>query len=158
MAVRGRKPKPAARKKLEGNPGRRKAKIAEPKFDGKSLRCPSFLPAEAKKEWRRLAPLLAKKGLLTEADRATFAAYCVHWSLFVDAVKGVEKFAAIALGAKGTHYLSAEHNLLSAESKKVLAFAAEFGLTPVARTRVNSPEEAKGDLLSKLIASRYGQN
>ena len=55
MATRGRKPKPTAIKRLEGNPGKRPLNIYEPKPLKKAPTCPDWLDEEAKREWRRLA-------------------------------------------------------------------------------------------------------
>ena len=54
MATRGRKPKPTALKALEGNPGKRPLNEHEPVPPKATLRCPAWLEAEAKKEWKRL--------------------------------------------------------------------------------------------------------
>lgn len=58
MAQRGRKPKPTALKVLEGNPGKRQLNVVEPKPRNKAPKCPAWLDAEAKKEWRRLANVI----------------------------------------------------------------------------------------------------
>ena len=72
----GRKPKPTALKKLEGNPGKRKLNTKEP-MPGKGMPdCPKWLLPEAKKEWERLCVKLSEIGVLTEIDMAAFAAYC----------------------------------------------------------------------------------
>ena len=64
----GRKPKPTAIKKLEGNPGKRKLNTKEP-IPAKGMpECPQWLLAEAKKEWERLADLMNQMGVLTEVD------------------------------------------------------------------------------------------
>ena len=66
----GRKPKPTAIKKLEGNPGKRKLNTKEP-IPAKAMpECPQWLLAEAKKEWERLADLMNQMGVLTEVDMA----------------------------------------------------------------------------------------
>lgn len=72
----GRKPKPTALKKLEGNPGKRKLNTKEPIPAKGMLNCPEWLLPEAKKEWERLADLMNQMGVLTEVDMAAFAAYC----------------------------------------------------------------------------------
>ena len=74
--ARGRRPKPTALKKLEGNPGKRPLNELEPVPPVASLRCPNYLLPEARKEWRRLAPILMNLGLLTAADAVPFAGYC----------------------------------------------------------------------------------
>lgn len=72
MGTRGRKPKPTAIKVLEGNPGKRPLNANEPKPEKKSPKCPSWLEPEAKKEWRRMAKVLERLGVLTEIDAAAF--------------------------------------------------------------------------------------
>ena len=73
-AQRGRKPKPTAVKELEGNPGKRPLNELEPKPKKKAPKCPGWLDAEAKTEWRRVAKQLEELGVLTEVDMAAFAA------------------------------------------------------------------------------------
>ena len=73
----GRKPKPTAVKKLEGNPGKRKLNTKEPN-PGKGMPdCPAWLLPEAKTEWIRLSEKLNQMGVLTEIDRSVFAAYII---------------------------------------------------------------------------------
>ena len=73
IPVAGRKPKPTALKKLEGNPGKRKLNTKEP-IPAKGMpNCPEWLLPEAKKEWERLADLMNQIGVLTEVDMAAFA-------------------------------------------------------------------------------------
>ena len=50
----GRKPKPTALKKLEGNPGKRKLNTKEPVPVKGMTDCPKWLLPEAKEEWNRL--------------------------------------------------------------------------------------------------------
>ena len=59
----GRKPKPTAIKKLEGNPGKRKLNTKEP-IPAKGMpNCPEWLMPEAKKEWERRADLMNQRGV-----------------------------------------------------------------------------------------------
>ena len=76
----GRKPKPTAVKKLEGNPGKRKLNTKEPVPAKGMPDCPEWLLPEAKKEWERLADLMNQMGVLTEVDMAAFAAYCQSYA------------------------------------------------------------------------------
>ena len=50
----GRKPKPTALKKLEGNPGKRKLNTKEPVPAKGMPEGPKWLLPEAKEEWKRL--------------------------------------------------------------------------------------------------------
>ena len=81
----GRKPKPTAIKKLEGNPGKRKLNTKEP-IPAKGMpECPEWLLPEAKREWERLADLMNQMGVLTEVDMAAFAAYCQSYARWKEA-------------------------------------------------------------------------
>lgn len=76
----GRKSKPTAVKKLEGNLGKRKLNTKEP-MPGKGMPdCPKWLLPEAKEEWKRLCDKLNQMGVLTEIDRAAFASYCQSYA------------------------------------------------------------------------------
>ena len=95
MATRGRKPKPTAIKRLEGNPGKRPLNIYEPKPLKKAPTCPDWLDEEAKREWRRLAKTMEAMGVLTEADRAAFATYCDAYSKWKTATVFIDQHGMI---------------------------------------------------------------
>ena len=95
MATRGRKPKPTAIKRLEGNPGKRPLNIYEPKPLKKAPTCPDWLDEEAKREWRRLAKTMEAMGVLTEADRAAFATYCDAYSKWKTATEFIDQHGLI---------------------------------------------------------------
>lgn len=87
MAMAGRKPKPTALKKLEGDrgKGRRPLNEREPIPPKGGVKCPAWLLPEAKKEWKRLAPALEAMGVLTMADTAAFASYCQAYARWREA-------------------------------------------------------------------------
>ena len=87
----GRKPKPTALKKLEGNPGKRKMNTKEP-VPGKGMPdCPKWLLPEAKEEWKRLCQKLSEMGVLTEIDMAAFAAYCQSYARWKEAQQHIDE-------------------------------------------------------------------
>lgn len=66
-------------------------------------RCPDHLNDVARKEWRRLATPLFDAGILTLADRAALAAYCVAYArgwLRVAALSNTLVHGAAALRAE----------------------------------------------------------
>src|SRR5580704_2760820 len=73
MGYRGPIPKPSAIARAEGNPGKRRLNDCEPQPRATTPRCPDHLDAEAKKEWKRLVPVLRRMRVLTEADWMTLA-------------------------------------------------------------------------------------
>ena len=136
----GRKPKPTAVKKRQGNPGHRKLNENEPAFTGTTT-APNHLDLVAKTEWRRLAPRLTVHFMLTPADRAAFAAYCSAYSRYVQA----ERFLA-SPKAGGSLVFKTDGGALKpwpqvgiAEraAQQMHRFLTEFGLTPSSRSRLN---------------------
>ena len=108
---------------------------------------PSWLDAEAKAEWKRLAPELEKLGLLTVLDRAAFAVYCCIWSDFKMLSEIIEREGAVIEGHRG---VPRKHPLLPALHQAmdgVRVWAQEFGMTPLSRTRlqVTVPPEEESD-------------
>ena len=93
IPMAGRKPKPTALKKLEGNPGKRKMNTKEPVPDKGMPDCPKWLLPEAKEEWKRLCQKLSEMGVLTEIDMAAFAAYCQSYARWASDIIGTNRAA-----------------------------------------------------------------
>lgn len=117
----GPAPMPAPLKLLAGNPGHRPIP-AEVKPKAGLPSCPVFLLPEARREWRRLGPELDRLGLMTMADRSSFAAYCQAWARWVEAEKGDSG--------------SAQERTL----RLLLTTIQRFGLSPADRTKLASNE------------------
>ena len=135
MAKRGRKPKPTALKKLEGNPGKRPLNELEPMPQVSMLRCPNWLEPEAKKEWRRLAPVLIDAGILTSADAVPFAGYCQAYARWKEAEQEVSKLGMVYRDGdriRPNPYIA----ISRAAFAEVKSLAAEFGLPPANRTAI----------------------
>jgi P27 family predicted phage terminase small subunit len=157
MGKRGRKPKPTALKKLEGNPGKRQLNEYEPVPPISMLRCPNYLLPEAKKEWRRLAASLIAMGVLTVADAVPFAAYCTAYARWREAEDFITKHGAIYKDPRGfarpnPYVAIAAHHL-----REIKSLAAEFGLTPANRTAIiaNALSIARGvkDPMEMILTS-----
>ena len=83
--TRGRRPKPSAIRRREGNPGKRGYNHAEPVPPDFMPSCPPHLSNVAAEEWERLAGTLHGVGVLTAVDRAALAAYCQAYGRWVEA-------------------------------------------------------------------------
>ncbi len=136
MAQRGRKPKPTAIKVLEGNPGKRPVNSAEPKPISKAPKCPIWLEAEAKKEWRRVAKQLEQLGVLTEVDMAAFAGYCQAYARWKEAEEFISKHGTIVKTPSGYWQQVPQVSISQTYLKIMSKFCEQFGLTPSARTRI----------------------
>ena len=144
--MRGRKPKPTAFKKLSGNPGKRALNKNEPTPAPKIPDCPSHLNKVAEAEWKRVTKELAALNMIGEIDRAALAAYCVAWSVFVEATETLETEGAVSENAQGSPIRNPWALIQKQAMDQVIAFSAQFGMTPSARSRVSvtppvTPEE-----------------
>ena len=68
--------KPTKLKALEGNRGRRPLPENEPEPDNIIPDMPKTIDTDAQKTWKKLAPMLKRIGLVTEADGDMLAALC----------------------------------------------------------------------------------
>jgi P27 family predicted phage terminase small subunit len=142
--MRGRKPKPTARRKFEGNPGKRPFNLQEPQHDVPTEafdRPPAELAAQplAAAEWRRLAPVLRRSRTVTEADRSALLALCLEWARYLEATAQIRK-DGLVIRTKKTRYPMPNPYLPIAT--RALANCSrlwpELGLTPASRTRVHA--------------------
>src|SRR5258708_4854243 len=85
MGYRGPIPKPTAMSRAEGNPGKRALNRNEPQPRANAPRCPEHLDDLARKEWKRLVPILRRMKVLTEADCMALANLCQTWSTLIKA-------------------------------------------------------------------------
>lgn len=134
--MRGRKPKPTAIKLLEGNPGKRAIRGDEPRPPDGLPTCPAHLTPTAKAEWKRLAGNLHAMGVLTQVDRAAMAAYCQAWGRWVEAERKLAETPMLLKTPAGYIQPSPWLAISAKQQELMLKFAAEFGLTPSARCRI----------------------
>ena len=152
----GRKTKPTHLKLVTGNPGKRalKADAIQPPPRKKVLAPPVHLSPEAKAEWKRLAPMLTKIGILSDLDRGAFAAYCQaygRWKLAEDSLDSLRRkdesgFAGMLVTTKaGNTIQNPLVGIANRSMDMMVKYAAEFGFTPSARARVQdtAPQAAK---------------
>ncbi len=138
MTPRGRKPLPTKIKQLRGTFRPDRAKGNEPKVESAIPEPPDWLSADALAEWKRLAPQLAAAGLLTKLDRAALASYCSAWGDLCEANRTLQEFGSTYVTEKGAIVLHPMLKVVERSRQALRAFAAEFGLTPSARTRVDA--------------------
>lgn len=139
----GRKPKPTYLKLLEGNPSHRPLTKNEPKPQPGRPPCPRWLNLEAKREWRRIVPELEALGLLTIVDRAALAGYCQAYARWRQAEEAIEKYGMIGKTESGYVQQLPYVSIAQKSLQLMKNLAAEFGLTPSARSRLSlqKPEE-----------------
>lgn len=152
MGQRGPKPLPGNVHLLRGNP----SKLPLAQLDDGPIRpdvavpkCPEQLSDEAKAEWRRITKHLLKLGLISHIDRAVLAAYCSAWGEFVWAEKHIQSLneqdpsgerGRIWNTPSGYKQMSVALQIKNRAMEQLKQFAAEFGMSPAARSRVTPSE------------------
>ena len=113
--MKGRKPKLTA---IEGGA-----------MTGRCASAPSWLPQHAKSEWKRAAPELHGRNLLTEDVLATLESYCVSVGLIRETEEIMGREGRLIEGPNG----AAPHpafRMQNTAMREARLLAAELGLTP----------------------------
>ena len=143
----GRRPQPTALKVLRGTLRSNRTNTREP-MPAPAPESMDIPPDELKadpvatNEWRRVAPLLRRIGVISEAERSALTALCQQWSRYLDAHQRVRKGGMVIDGDKGpvvSPYLSVADKALD-HCKKLWI---ELGLTPSGRSRISALVETE---------------
>lgn len=111
---------------------------------------PAWLPAEAKAEWKRVGPIIEKRGTLTVADLGSLEIYC----LAVGQVRACQ-----AIIAKEDMFVQSDRSAprphpafrtMHEAMRQARQFAAELGLTPVSRARPALAPQGDDDEFSEM--------
>lgn len=133
--MRGRKPKPTRIKQLAGNPGRRRLNKREPSVRG-IPECPAHLDSLAREEWGRILPILTGMQILGSIDQGALAAYCQAYSTWAQAQRAIAKHGMTSVNAGGAPVPSPFIRISAIAVDQMRKLAAEFGMTPSARSRL----------------------
>ena len=131
------KPKPTNLKILQGNPSGRPLNTREPKPKMGIPTPPDVLSKEALAEWDRLSPYLLRTGLITEADRAAFAAYCQAYGRWIEAERVVATQGECYTSDKGNIVQNPWLWVANRALEQMYKFLGEFGLTPSSRSKLS---------------------
>jgi P27 family predicted phage terminase small subunit len=147
----GRKPKPFNLKLIEGNREKRPIK-KEPKPEAlANLSAPSWLDAFGRQFWKRLAPELARLGLLSVLDRDLLSAAAERWSVYRRAARELK--TSLVQSTKANGRIGKPESAIAKQAlMECRAILAEFGCSPASRTRVGANIPEKVDELKE----KYG--
>ena len=136
MGKRGPAPQPTALKILRGNPGLRKLNEREAQPTKVKPRCPSYLSAEAKREWRRVSKYLYDAGLLSAIDLDALAMYCDTVALWIEATQKRQEKGLVGTTVNGNLIQNPYLSIANRAKRDALRFMHEFGMTPSSRSRI----------------------
>ncbi len=134
---------------LAGNPSKKPTGDLLDEFapDVELAKCPSHLKADARREYLRLGEELERYGLISSIDRDTLAMIATQWARYVWAENKIRELnEQDPKGERGLVDRSPNgykvHSVYLQISNKAIEvytkLAAEFGLTPAARSRVKA--------------------
>ena len=150
--TRGRKPKSAAQKLLDGNPGKRPIRPDLPAPSG-APPMPERLMVDplAVAKWKEFVPLLLDLGTLTQADGEALATLCEVYSAAQACLLELRATGPVMRtdlgGVKPNPAGPLYRGLVSLQA----SLMAEFGLTPTSRTRLGGKEEKPSDEVEEFF-------
>ncbi|WP_324754010.1 phage terminase small subunit P27 family [Roseovarius sp. Pro17] len=158
MAPRGPKTKPTNLKLLTGTARAHRLNPREPQPEVARPDAPEHLTDAARDEWSRVVVELVALGILTHLDRGALAAYCQAYGRWSAAEAALARMAARDAVTDGLMVKTRSGNLIQnplvGAANKAMAdmvrYAAEFGMTPSARTRVVGTSEAGPNPFAQL--------
>jgi P27 family predicted phage terminase small subunit len=134
-----RRPTPTQLKIVKGNPGGRPLNKAEPKPPTGIPPCPEWFAtgSYSRQMWDRVAADLDRMGVLTLVDATALEMLCIAYEEFRDAD---DQVAGEGLTFKRDGFIKKNPavTVRSEAWRKVMNGLIEFGLTPAARTRVQT--------------------
>lgn len=138
----GRKPKPTALKVVTGNPGKRPLNNNEPQIPTFTIpNPPAHLNEIALDEWNNVAPSLFNCGILSVVDRAALGAYCQAYARWAEAEALLAEMKLTVETAAGNHIQNPLVGIANKAAGDMMKYAAEFGMTPSARSRLSLKEK-----------------
>jgi len=136
----------------DGDPGKRGYNRSEAEADAARLRLPRQLWGDkiAMQTWRRLSKILVQRRVLREEDSIQLGAICQAHSIYSEALakynqleKGTRLLAKRGSGGLAVNPLL---QIMYNQIQIIQRLGAEFGLSPVARARLDLDPEAGGSL------------
>lgn len=111
----------------------------------KAPSAPKRLTAQAKAEWKRVLPVLIKRGVVTTGDLAGIESYCaaIGYIHQIDEQMSSSVVPDLKMGGLQIRYIQTARQL-----------AAEYGLMPASRARVGSVATDDDDSDNPLMIGR----
>ena len=151
---------------LVGSKYRNRSQTTESKHSVDVPRMPSYLSPEARREWRRLLPLLIERGSLTAGDAQGLALHCETFARWVKCQKQINIEGLMQTvtvldkhGEKVTRTKPHPCLKIAQDCERSLRVSlASMGLTPQSREKIipAKPVEEKEEesMLSKMMRER----
>jgi P27 family predicted phage terminase small subunit len=106
---------------------------------------PRDLPAEAKREWRRVVPALEHAGTLASIDRSVLVRYSCAWADWVELEQLIRQSGKLIRGQKGNLVRNPLLIVRSDVEATLSDLGKQLGLSPGARLRAGIAHEMPVD-------------
>lgn len=101
--------------------------------------CPDWIDPDAKSEWSRIVPALAKLGLALDVDVAMLASYCAAYSRWKRCSQSLELEGPTYVTPSGMQHANPLVGIVERAAEEMRRLAQEFGFTPASRARIDAP-------------------
>lgn len=155
----GRRPKPVAKKKLSGNPGKRALNHDEPVFTPlKGVDPPDWFieneMALAVTMWKMTVSELCGQGILCLTDLAVLERWCVAYQLWRELVINIMRDGTRLIGATGGPIKNPDLTAKKEQETEMDRTGAMLGLDPSSRQRlIGIVGQKKENPFLKMISS-----
>lgn len=138
----------AARKRRAGTVRRDRLRVVrggkDENPDPQEWQPPSWLGRVARAKWAILAPVLQKRGILTDLSIDLLANACMHWELYVKCYRTVSKDGLVVKNRFNRSVKHPAHQLLRENASAFRECLARMGMTPVDLGKLD-PTDAPDD-------------
>jgi len=115
---------------------------------------PRWLGSVARAEWRRVAPMLHKRGLMARRFVAALAGYCRAYGELVEAQRLIELEGRTVTTDKGNVIQHPAVGMANRAADQLRAYLVEFGLSPSAEGRLATGDAGAADPFDEFESER----
>ena len=154
----GRPPKPTKIHQLHGTDRADRTNDAEPQPDSADVsKPPSWLKGRGRKQWKRVAPILADMNLVTVADTDALALLCDSLAEYIEARDVVSKHGAtyetVTKDGSTMYRQRPEVSQYQDAWRRVLRMMTDFGMTPGSRSKVKVGGKQEADSFEEFLSN-----
>jgi P27 family predicted phage terminase small subunit len=131
-----RAPKPTALEIFEGKPHQHSVNRFEAQFKRAIPVCPNHLNREAKQHYRKLAEILYKARVLTEADGIVLGNLAQAYATLAQAQRELNRGKLTVISKRGGPRANPLVRIISESTTTINRLCQELGMTPLSRSRL----------------------
>lgn len=146
--------KPPELRAVEGNPGHRPINFGPTFSDDKFGPPPKHLPKTGKKLWKKISRELEANRIGASIYRVTLEGLCVAYCRALEADNDIKLHGTTQIAESGYEAQRASVGISANCWKAVKMFAAELGITPSSKGKVQTPKGKSGAIRDKLMGMR----